>query len=198
MTAADAPSSREFCVFDFPGWEACPNAQHTAQRMRGWEDPMKSEVWHAWSASIARPKLFIPNREVSYGEAHSPGELGPVEATARRIAQRRGAANAFESCWRRRKRKSLHRKWAISSRIDLHQGEVEEETRVVAFGTSFQPDEIKLMRSVLDEAAIILPEAERTSPMKAKLASRILAAAAKGERDPNKLRIAALLDEMDV
>jgi hypothetical protein len=69
---------------------------------------------------------------------------------------------------------------------------------VVAFGTSFQPDEIKLMGSVLDEAAIILPEAERTSPMKVKLASRILAAAAKGERDPNKLRIAALLDEMDV
>jgi hypothetical protein len=30
---------------------------------------------------------------------------------------------------------------------------------VVAFGTSFQPDEIKLMGSVLDEAAIILPEA---------------------------------------
>jgi len=51
---------------------------------------------------------------------------------------------------------------------------------------------------VLDEAAIILPEAERTSPMKVKLASRILAAAAKGERDPNKLRIAALLDEKDV
>jgi phenylpyruvate tautomerase PptA (4-oxalocrotonate tautomerase family) len=54
------------------------------------------------------------------------------------------------------------------------------------------------MRSALDEAAITLPEAERTSAMKAKLASRILAAAAKGERDPNKLRIAALLEEMDV
>ena len=57
---------------------------------------------------------------------------------------------------------------------------------MVAFGMCFQPDEVKLMRSVLDEAAIILPEAERTSPMKSKLASRILAAAAKGERDPNK------------
>jgi hypothetical protein len=34
--------------------------------------------------------------------------------------------------------------------------------------------------------------------MKEKLASRILAAAAKGERDPNKLRIAALLEEVDV
>ena len=61
----------------------------------------------------------------------------------------------------------------------------------------FQPDEIKVMRSVLDEAAIILPEAERTSAMKVRLASRILAAAASGERDPNKLRIAALLAEED-
>jgi hypothetical protein len=62
----------------------------------------------------------------------------------------------------------------------------------------FQPDEIKLMRSALDEATIILPKIERTPAMKVKLASRILAAAAKGERDPNKLRIAALLEEMDV
>ena len=69
---------------------------------------------------------------------------------------------------------------------------------MVALGTRYQPDEIKLMRSALDEAAITLPEAERTLAMKAKLASRILAAAAKGERDPNKLRIAALLEEMDV
>jgi hypothetical protein len=69
---------------------------------------------------------------------------------------------------------------------------------MAALGTGYQPDEIKLMMSALDEAEIILPESERTSAMKAKLASRILAAAAKGERDPNKLRIAALLDEMDV
>lgn len=69
---------------------------------------------------------------------------------------------------------------------------------MVGLGMIFQPEEIKLMRSALDEAAIILPKAERTSAMKVKLASRILAAAAKGERDPNKLRIAALLEEMDV
>jgi hypothetical protein len=69
---------------------------------------------------------------------------------------------------------------------------------MVALGTVFQPDEIKLMRSALDEAALILPKAERTSTVKVKLASRILAAAVKGERDPNKLRIAALLEEVDV
>jgi hypothetical protein len=67
-----------------------------------------------------------------------------------------------------------------------------------ALGMKFEPHEIKLMRSALDEAAIILPKTEQTSAMKVKLASRILAAAAKGERDPNKLRIAALLKEVDV
>ena len=68
---------------------------------------------------------------------------------------------------------------------------------MVARGAVFQPDEIELMRSVLDEAAIILPKTERTSAMKVRLASRILAAAANGERDPNKLRIAALMQEGD-
>jgi hypothetical protein len=34
---------------------------------------------------------------------------------------------------------------------------------LVKLGTGFQPDEIKLMRSALDEAAIILPEAERAT-----------------------------------
>ena len=62
---------------------------------------------------------------------------------------------------------------------------------MVAPGAVFQPDEIKLMRSTLDEAATMLPLAKRTSAMKVKLASRILAAAAKGERDPVQLRIAA-------
>jgi hypothetical protein len=62
----------------------------------------------------------------------------------------------------------------------------------------FQPDEIKLMMSALDEAIIIQPKIERTSATKAKMASRILAAAAKGERNPNKLRIAALPEETEV
>ena len=75
---------------------------------------------------------------------------------------------------------------------------MEDKTRMVSLGTGFRPNEIKLMRSALDEASTTLPEAERTSAMKTKLASRILAAAAKGERDPNKLRIAALLEEMEV
>jgi hypothetical protein len=48
------------------------------------------------------------------------------------------------------------------------------------------------MRAVLDDATAILPEAKRTSTMKAEIASNILACAAKGERDPIALRMAAL------
>jgi hypothetical protein len=49
------------------------------------------------------------------------------------------------------------------------------------------------MKAVLDDAAAVLPEAKRTSTIKAEIASHILAFAAKGERDPIALRRAALL-----
>jgi hypothetical protein len=61
-----------------------------------------------------------------------------------------------------------------------------------AIGAVFQPELIKLMRAVLDDATAIRPEAKRTSTMKAEIASNILACAAKGERDPIALRMAAL------
>jgi hypothetical protein len=61
-----------------------------------------------------------------------------------------------------------------------------------AVGAVFQPELIKLMKAVLDDAAASLPESKRTSTMTAEIASQILACAAKGERDPTKLRIAAL------
>jgi hypothetical protein len=60
-------------------------------------------------------------------------------------------------------------------------------------GAVFQPELIELMRAVLDDAAAMLPEAKRTSTMKAEIASQILACAAKGERDPIALKTAALL-----
>jgi hypothetical protein len=59
-------------------------------------------------------------------------------------------------------------------------------------GAVFQPELIELMRSVLEEAAATLPEAKRTSTMKAEIASQILACAANGERNPTALKIAAL------
>jgi hypothetical protein len=48
------------------------------------------------------------------------------------------------------------------------------------------------MRAVLDDATAALPEAKRTSAMKAEIASQILACAAKGERNPAALKMAAL------
>jgi hypothetical protein len=59
-------------------------------------------------------------------------------------------------------------------------------------GAVFQPELIELMKSVLDEAAAALPEAKRTSTIKADMASEILARAAQGERDPISLKAAAL------
>jgi hypothetical protein len=59
-------------------------------------------------------------------------------------------------------------------------------------GAVFQPELIELMRTVLEEATAMLPEAKRTSTVKADIASGILACAAKGERDPMALKSAAL------
>jgi hypothetical protein len=59
-------------------------------------------------------------------------------------------------------------------------------------GAVFQPELIELMRSVLEEATAMLPEAKRTSTIKADIASEILASAAKGERDPAVLKSVAL------
>ena len=66
-----------------------------------------------------------------------------------------------------------------------------------AIGAVFQPELMKLMRAVLDDATAILPEAKRTSTMKAEIASQILACAAKGERDPMVLKTSALLAIVD-
>jgi hypothetical protein len=60
-------------------------------------------------------------------------------------------------------------------------------------GQVFQPELIELMRSVLDDAAAMIPEAKRTSAIKAEIASHILECAANGEQDPTALRNAALL-----
>jgi hypothetical protein len=59
-------------------------------------------------------------------------------------------------------------------------------------GAAFQPELIELMRTILEEATAMLPEAKRTSTVKADIASGILACAAKGEREPMALKSAAL------
>jgi hypothetical protein len=59
-------------------------------------------------------------------------------------------------------------------------------------GAVFQPELIELMKSVLDDATASLPEPKRTSAIQAEMASTILACAAKGERNPQALKMCAL------
>ena len=73
------------------------------------------------------------------------------------------------------------------------QGRLTREETMNPIGAVYQPELIELMKAVLDDATAILPEAKRTSTMKAEIASHILECAAKGERDPIALRMAALL-----
>ena len=56
MTAVDAPSNHEFCMFEFPGCEGCPKAQHTVRTVGSSEDPLKSEALRAWVAGASGPK----------------------------------------------------------------------------------------------------------------------------------------------
>jgi hypothetical protein len=72
-----------------------------------------------------------------------------------------------------------------------------EATMEIAQEARFPPEDMALMRTALDEVLTILPVFQRTSTMKTKLASRILAAVTKGERDPVQLRISALLAPAD-
>ena len=63
-------------------------------------------------------------------------------------------------------------------------------------GVSFDTDTVQLMRLVLEETAAKLPRHLRTSSVKIELAELILKAAAQGERDPVRLRSAALIAVM--
>ena len=54
MTAADTSSSGEFCVFEFPGCEGCPNALRAVKTVESSEDPMKSTALRDWIARASR------------------------------------------------------------------------------------------------------------------------------------------------
>src|ERR1700737_2196122 len=74
-----------------------------------------------------------------------------------------------------------------------YDGSLKREATMNPTGAVFQPELIELMKSVLEDATAMLPEAKRTSAIKAEIASEILACAARGERDPMALKTAALL-----
>jgi hypothetical protein len=58
----------------------------------------------------------------------------------------------------------------------------------------YSPEELVMLRRVMDEAVGCLDKPLQTSVSKAKIAKRILDCAATGERDPIELRFAALAD----
>jgi hypothetical protein len=56
----------------------------------------------------------------------------------------------------------------------------------------FDPDTIALLRITLDRAWASLPESQQAVTSRSILAERILKAAARGERDPDRLHTRAL------
>ena len=65
-------------------------------------------------------------------------------------------------------------------------------------GNVYRPDELMMLRVVMERAIDSLPVAKRTPHAKQKIAHRILDCAASGERDPVELKIAALMDFNEV
>ena len=59
-------------------------------------------------------------------------------------------------------------------------------------GPNFDPETVYLLKRVLAESEEMLPAKARSSEIRVRLASRILSAAKEGERDPQRLRTAAL------
>jgi hypothetical protein len=62
----------------------------------------------------------------------------------------------------------------------------------------FDPDTIALLRTTLDHAWASLPPGQQAVTSRSILAERILRAAARGERDPDRLRAHALSGRADL
>ena len=58
----------------------------------------------------------------------------------------------------------------------------------------FDPETVTVLREILDEAWSCLPPERQATMQKTALAERILKSAARGERDRDRLRDAALVD----
>jgi hypothetical protein len=61
----------------------------------------------------------------------------------------------------------------------------------------FDPDIVALLRTTLDRAWASLPPSQQAITSRSVLAERILRAAARGERDPDRLRAHALSERTD-
>jgi hypothetical protein len=59
---------------------------------------------------------------------------------------------------------------------------------------AYDPETLFLLRKALDEAWSLLSEERRATTLKSEMAHRILKRAAAGERDPIRLRAAAIIE----
>jgi hypothetical protein len=62
----------------------------------------------------------------------------------------------------------------------------------------FDPDTVTLLRTTLDHAWASLPPDQQAATSRSILAERILRSAARGERDPDRLRAHALSERADL
>lgn len=60
--------------------------------------------------------------------------------------------------------------------------------------TPFNPETLAVLKAVFEEACGLLPPNQRTHEKRSTLAVRILKLAAKGERNPTRLRTYALME----
>ena len=63
MTAADADTSHEFSVFEFPGGEECPKVMHVINPVGRSEDPIKSMVWSGGLQVLPAPKSSFAHNQ---------------------------------------------------------------------------------------------------------------------------------------
>ena len=83
----------------------------------------------------------------------------------------------------------------MSSNLDMETALPTPNLRTVMY---FDPDTIAILRTTLDRAWAGLPPTRQALTSQSLLAERILRAAARGERDPDRLRAHALSEPSDL
>jgi hypothetical protein len=87
---------------------------------------------------------------------------------------------------------------AVIAMSSKHGMEIALLTRNVCTVMYFDPATIALLRTTLDHAWASLPPRQQAVTNRSVLAERILKAAARGERDPDRLRVQALSERTDL
>ena len=71
---AEAYSNHEFCAFEFPVCEGCPNAVQAVATVGRREDPMKSKVMNGWIVGNSSMQNAVASERDHVLEEHIRGE----------------------------------------------------------------------------------------------------------------------------